>query len=296
MTFQDRARINHSHVQKRGRSNTGAKVGFGGIGVALVLYLISQVTGLNLMPFAGVANDMLGTGGGQGSSEVVNITGCETGADANTDDECRMIGAADALDQFWSTQVSNYRPPQVILFDDRTISSCGEANNNTGPFYCPPEEQIYLDTAFFQVLTTQYGGSDGSLAQMYVLAHEWGHHISQLIGTLDQADRGSGATSGSVRLELQADCFAGAWMRDATVATDETGTALLKPITDQEMRDALEAAAAIGDDHIMERAGMRVNPDRFTHGTSEQRQRWLFTGFEQGATACNTFDVADAKL
>lgn len=295
MTFNDNARINTHRAQKRSGGKTGAAVGGGGLVVILGIWLISSLTGVNLMPYADVATQGLNQVTGGGGESVVEIEGCTTGEAANSDDECRMAAAADAIDQYWATQVSNYRPTQVILFNGSTSSQCGTASSQTGPFYCPPEELIYMDTAFFGTLSQQYGSSTGSLAQMYVLAHEWGHHISNLIGTIN-VDRSSGADSGSVRLELQADCFAGAWMKDATAAADETGQALLKPITAEQLRDAMSAAAAVGDDHIMESAGMDVNPERFTHGTSEQRQRWLATGYEDGPTACNTFEVAASSL
>lgn len=295
LTFNDNARISSRRVQKRSGGRTGAKLGGGGLVVVLGLWLFSSLTGINLMPFTDVATQGYNqvTGGGGGS--VVALEGCDTGADANTNDECRMTGATDALDQYWSTQVSNYRPSNLVLFSGATSSQCGTASSQTGPFYCPPEEMIYIDTAFFETLSTEYGASTGSLAQIYVLAHEWGHHVSNLIGTID-VDRSSGADSGSVRLELQADCFAGAWMQDASDATDETGVPLLKPITEAELRDAMSAAAAVGDDHIMESAGVDVEPERFTHGTSEQRQRWLTIGYEEGPTGCDTFSVPASSL
>lgn len=295
MTFNENARIDSRNVQKRsGKGGTGAKMGLGGLVVVAVLYGLSSLTGINLLPLADTVNSAVGQF--QGSSDsVVQLTECETGADANTNDECRMTGAADAIDKYWQTQVSNYRSPQLILFSGATMSQCGQASSQTGPFYCPPEEMIYVDTAFFDTLARDYGSSTGSLAQIYVLAHEWGHHISNLIGTIN-VDRSSGADSGSVRLELQADCFAGAWMRDATTAKDDSGVSILKPITGAELRDAMSAAAAVGDDHIMEQAGMDVNPDRFTHGTSEQRQRWLNIGYENGPTTCDTFNVSGSQL
>lgn len=292
MTFNENARIRKRGVQKR-RGGTAAAVGGGGILVVVVLAVISQITGVNLMPFADVATNVVQ--GGSSSGENVAIDSCDTGADANADDECRMVAAADALNQYWETQVRGYEIPQLVLFDGSTQSACGTASAQTGPFYCPTEQGIYLDTDFFGTLSRDYGASTGALAQMYVLAHEWGHHITNLLGDLG-SDRGTGATSNTVRVELQADCFAGAWVGDATVATDETGVPLLEPITRDQLGDALSAAAAVGDDHIMESAGVDVNPDRFTHGTSEQRQRWFITGYESGPAACDTFAVSGADL
>lgn len=131
---------------------------------------------------------------------------------------------------------------------------------------------------------------------MYVLAHEWGHHISNLIGSLRGVGRDSGPASGSVRLELQAGCFAGAWVRNASTVTDDSGVPFLKPITQQQIADAMSAPAAVGDDHIMESAGVGVNPERCTYGTSEQRMRWFRTGYAQGPPACGTLDVPASEL
>lgn len=297
MTFNDNARINTKNVSKRsgGRGRTGLKLGGSSLLVIGLLFLGSNLLGINLMPFADVANDVINQQTSQSSSQ---LEACATGADANTNDECRMAGAADSLDQYWETQLDDYRSPSLVLFDGHTQTQCGSASAQTGPFYCPPEEGIYVDTDFFAMLSTEYGASTGSLAQMYVLAHEWGHHMSKLLGQLDlaNADRSTGAASGSVRLELQADCFAGAWVQNASKAHDDAGVPLLKPVTQTELSDALSAAAAVGDDNLMESAGMQVNPDRFTHGTSEQRQKWFETGYQEGPTSCATFDVPAAQL
>lgn len=297
MTFNDNVRIDTSHVQKRGggrRGGRGMAVGGGSIGVLLLLFVGSQLLGVDLTSLA----PMLGaSSGGTSSAQVVELDNCKSGADANTDAECRMAAASDSLDRYWATQVGNYRgPADVVLFEGSTQSACGTASSATGPFYCPPEEQIYVDVDFFNTLRADYNANGGPLGEMYVLAHEWGHHISNLIGSLDQAGNQSGASSGSVRLELQADCFAGAWVGAAQSVTDDSGVPFLKPVTQTEINDALSAAAAVGDDSIMENAGMRVDPDRFTHGTSEQRQRWFMTGYEQGPTSCGTFDVSAAQL
>ncbi|MEJ6488374.1 neutral zinc metallopeptidase [Leucobacter sp. USCH14] len=296
MTFNDNVRIDNSKVRKRRGARTGGMVAGGGIGIALLLALGSQLLGFDLTPFAPAVQQAVGGGATSEQSEVV-LDACKSGVDANTDDECRMNATADSLDRFWAEEVGNYRSPgPVILFDGQTQSGCGAASAATGPFYCPADETIYIDVAFFDTLSGEYGASDGSLAQMYVLAHEWGHHISNLIGTLQSAGRESGPASGSVRLELQADCFAGAWVQAASTTTDDQGVTFLKPVTQQQIDDAMSAAAAVGDDHIMESAGVDVNPERFTHGSSEQRQRWFMRGYEQGPTACGTFDVSAADL
>lgn len=267
-----------------------------GAGIALILVVVSQLIGVDLTGFTPTVQQIAGSGVIAAEPET-DLIGCESGADANVDVECRMAATADSLDRFWVSTVGNYRGPgDVVLFEGQTQSPCGAASSATGPFYCPADESIYLDVAFFDTLTSDYGAAEGSLAQMYVLAHEWGHHISNLIGSLSSVGNDTGPSSGSVRLELQADCFAGAWVREAQTVTDDAGVAFLKPVTRQELADAMSAAAAVGDDHIMESAGVAVNPERFTHGTSEQRQRWFLTGYEQGPTSCGTFDVSAAQL
>lgn len=296
MTFNDNARIDTGRVSKRSGARRGGLIAGGGVGVALLLALGSQLFGVNLLPFAPVVDQLI-SGSSLSGERSEALPGCETGADANEDAECRMAATADSLDRFWTGEVDGYRAPaEVVLYDGQTQSACGAASSATGPFYCPSDESIYLDVAFFETLSSDYGASDGSLAQMYVLAHEWGHHISNLIGTLQQTGRESGPASGSVRLELQADCFAGAWVKNASTVTDDAGVPFLQPVTQQQIADAMSAAAAVGDDHIMESAGAPVNPERFTHGTSEQRQRWFQEGYRSGPGACGTFDVPASEL
>lgn len=291
MTFNDNVNIDTSRVSKRS-GGRGMAIGGGSLGVVILLFLGSQLFGVDLTGLAPALS-----GGGSSSEQETSLANCQTGADANANAECRMAATADSLNRYWATQVGNYRAPApVVLFDGSTQSACGTASAQTGPFYCPSDEAIYVDVAFFDTLRKDYGASGGTLAEMYVLAHEWGHHISNLIGTIDQAGGGTGASSGSVRLELQADCFAGAWVGAAQTIKDDNGVTFLQPVTDAQIKDALSAAAAVGDDHIMESAGMRVNPDRFTHGSSEQRQRWFMTGYKKGPTYCGTFDVAAGQL
>jgi len=290
MTFNDDANIDTGKVQRRSGGKTMA-IGGGAIGI-IVLALASQLLGVDLTPLAGV----LGGGSGSGSDQVVDMSDCKTGADANADDNCRMAAAADSLDTFWETQVRGYRAPGVTLYSGATQSPCGTASASVGPFYCPSDETIYVDTAFFATLRSDFGATAGPLAQMYVLAHEWGHHISNLTGSLKGVGQDTGPASGSVRLELQADCYAGAWVRDASTVADANGTPFLKPVTQAEMNDAMNAAAAVGDDNIQESAGQRVNPEGFTHGSSEQRQRWLQAGYRAGAGACDTFRISASQL
>ena len=292
MTFNDNARIDTSKVQRR-KGGRAAMVGGGTLIGALVLFVASQLLGVDLTPLAG----MMSNGNEQSSSQVTELENCTTGADANEDDNCRMAAAADSLDVFWADQFdSGYRQPGVVLYTGSTDSACGTASNAVGPFYCPSDESIYVDTDFFATLRSDFGATAGPLAQMYVLAHEWGHHISNITGDLAQVGNDTGAASGSVRLELQADCYAGAWVKDASSVQDQNGNTFMQPVSREEMADALNAAAAVGDDNIQQRSGQRVNPDAFSHGSSEQRQRWFETGYEQGPNACDTFSVPASSL
>jgi len=280
MTFNDDAKIDSGRVKRRGK---GALIGGGGgIGVIIVVFIISQVTGIDLSSLAG--------GGGGSNGPDTEIANCETGEQANADLDCRLNAASDALDTYWPTQVDDYRTTTVILFEDQTNTGCGAATSAVGPFYCPADEIIYIDTDFYAELRTTYGASGGPLAEMYVLAHEWGHHIQNVLGTMDGLDQSAtGPDSDSVRLELQADCYAGSWVGAATQTDDGTGTTFLEPISSEELEQALSAASAVGDDRIQ---GTEANSESWTHGSSEKRQEWFTAGYEGGPSACDTFAVA----
>lgn len=297
MTFNDDTRLSGGKVKRRGRT---AAVAGGGVGVlALIGVLIAAFTG------NGDIAQLLGGGGittiqdqGQEASPVAS---CRTGEDANANVECRMEGAAESLDTYWTDEAPalgiSYSTPDFYLFEGTTNTGCGSASAATGPFYCPPDRAIYLDTSFYDDLQSRFGASGGPLAQMYVVAHEWGHHIQQLQGTFANTDRsGSGASSGSVRTELQADCYAGAWVGAAATTKDANGNTFFEPITRSQVADALDAASAVGDDSIQKASGGQVDPDSFTHGSSAQRQDWFERGYQRGATQCDTFSVPASSL
>ncbi|MCD1267824.1 neutral zinc metallopeptidase [Microbacterium sp. MEC084] len=292
MTFNENANVGSTRARRRGR--TAAIAGGGGVGViGIAVLLFSLFTGQDLTGLLGV------TGGGQSQQQGGGaiIEDCQTGADANEDDACRMVFGAEAIDQFWAENLEGYREPQLIIVDQATSSQCGTASNATGPFYCPPEETVYIDPTFFGLLRERFDASAGSLAQLYVLAHEYGHHVQNLIGVFQQyPNNGSGPDSNGVRTELQADCFAGAWVAAMTKQVDADGDPYLKEPTPEQIADALNAAATVGDDHIQRESGGQVNPESWTHGSSEQRQRWFDTGREGGVRACDTFAVAGDQL
>jgi predicted metalloprotease len=291
MSFNDDAKINPGRVSRRGR-NTGIAIGGGGGLLVLGLFLVSQLLGVDLTGLAG-------GGGEQGQDEP--LTSCDTGAEANENIDCRLAGAADSLDTYWAdtlpTLGQQYRSTQIVLFTDQTNTGCGGATSAVGPFYCPPDETIYIDTAFYDELRTRFGSSGGPLAEMYVVAHEWGHHIQNVSGIMSGLDmQDTGPTSDSVRLELQADCFAGAWVGAAPQIVDENGVAFLEPVTDAQIADALSAASAVGDDRIQQSTQGQVTPETWTHGASESRQKWFLAGRAGGPEACNTFQVDGAQL
>jgi len=298
MTFNPNARIDTSHVTQRagGGGSLGGRIaiGGGGIGVVgfIVVLLIQAFTGTDLSGLAG-------SYGGATSGGGTSLSGCSTGQDANTNDKCLVAGTADSLDAFWSATLQGNGYPYesvdtVVLFSGSTSTACGTGTTDMGPFYCPNDRTIYLDTGFYQELKTQFGASAGQLAKEYVVAHEWGHHIQNLLGTMSDLDLSdTGPTSDSVRLELQADCYAGAWVKDASTTKDASGTALLQPPTQDQLDDALNAAMVVGDDYIEKNLGSgTVTPEQWTHGSSKARQLWFTSGYQQGVGGCDTFGAS----
>ncbi|MGL4339633.1 MAG: KPN_02809 family neutral zinc metallopeptidase [Rhodoglobus sp.] len=294
MTFNDDARINPDKVSRRGRT-AGVAVGGGGGLLAIGLFIASQFLGVDLTGLAGLAG---GGTGGQSVEQGQALTECTTGEDANNNVDCRLAGAGDSLDTYWAEALpalgQSYRTTDIVLFSGQVSTGCGGATSASGPFYCPADELIYIDTAFYDDLRTRFGSSGGPLAEMYVIAHEWGHHIQNSTGIMKNLDlRDTGPDSDSVRLELQADCFAGSWVGAASTIKAENGVAFLEPVTDEQIRDALSAASAVGDDRIQQSQGGGVSPESWTHGSSAARQRWFKTGLNGGPDSCNTFDVAN---
>lgn len=290
MTFNDNAKVGGNTAKRRGRGAAIAGGGVVGLGAIAVL-LLNIFTG-------GDFSGLLGGGAQQpAAAPESEIADCDTGADANARDDCRLAAATLNLDQYWTDVLEGYRAPQLIIVDGETPTQCGTASNATGPFYCPPEETVYVDPTFFALLRQQYDATAGPLAQLYVLAHEYGHHVQNLRGVMAAyPNNGTGPDSNGVRTELQADCYAGAWVADLPKQVDEDGVPFMQAPTQQQINDALNAAATVGDDHIQQESGGFVNPESWTHGSSEQRQRWFATGYQDGATACDTFTVSGRSL
>lgn len=293
MTFDSGGRIDPGRASSGGGGGRrGVAVG-GGIG-GLLLLLVGAYFGVDL---SGVAGGGAAGSSQQGSAEQVTdgseaFARCTTGQAANEDADCRVIATAESLDAVWSQLLpGEYAPPHLTLFTGSVSTACGQASSDVGPFYCPGDQTAYFDTAFFQELTDRFGASSGPLAQEYVVAHEFGHAVQDQQGLLAgvAGDR-AGADSAAVRSELQADCFAGVWAHHATTTPDpDTGRPLLQPLSETDVADALSAAASVGDDRIQEAASGRSDPETYTHGTAEQRQRWFSTGYDRGDPAsCDT--------
>ncbi|MFJ6003747.1 neutral zinc metallopeptidase [Arthrobacter sp. NPDC092385] len=297
MSFNDNARFDPSRVSDRRGRGRGAAVG-GGLGGGLLL-ILSLIFGPGVVDQLGL-DDGTATTQEQDPGGESAINECLTGVEANERLDCRILGTAESLDSFWSPYLDQfgvtYTQPGVVLFTGSTDTGCGAATSAVGPFYCPTDQQTYYDTAFFDDLVTRFGSSSGPLAQEYVVAHEFGHHIQNLIGTLGAAQQDpQGAESGGVRVELQADCFAGMWAAHATSVPDpESGEPFLRTFSTTDLQDALSAAASVGDDRIQEAATGQVNPEGWTHGSSEQRQAWFSQGFETGdIRSCDTLSARD---
>jgi uncharacterized protein len=305
MRFNENARLDTSQVDDlRGGGGGGGGIGGrvaaggGGLGVVgLILYfLLTQ----------------LGGGGGGGGFEIPGGLGalpegqtadtsqaasnCSTGEQANTELDCEVVAVVNSLDGYWSDTFARsgitYQPPRTNFFSSSVRTACGSATSAVGPFYCPGDNEIYIDLTFFQELESRFGAEGGPFARAYVIAHEYGHHIQALLGTNERVTPGeTGPTSGSVRLELQADCYAGVWANHAESVPSASGQPLIVDVTQQDVAAALDTAARIGDDYIQTQlGGGRVDESQFSHGSSEQREQWYTTGYETGDPArCDTF-------
>jgi predicted metalloprotease len=289
MDFDDDARLDTGQIRdQRGSGGLGGglrlpgvggrAIGGGGIIGLVVLAAVVLLTRGGTDPLA------LGSGSGSGAGNQL-AESCQTGADADQNDDCRIVAVVNSVQGYWSDAVDGYDDAPTVFFTDAVSTGCGRATSAVGPFYCPADQQVYIDLGFYDELRSEFGARGGPFAEAYVIAHEYGHHVQHLLGDDRQvgSDR-DGATSGGVRLELQADCYAGVWANHAV------GTGLIVELTQEDIADGLDAASAIGDDRLQSQAGMQVNPETWTHGSSAQRQRWFLRGYESGEPGqCDTF-------
>jgi len=300
MSFNENSSLDTSQVTGGGGGGrTGMVVGGGAGGI--VLLILSLLFGQNLMGTDTNPFDTSQVGSSGSEAAATDFSQCRTGADANRDVTCRIIGTVNSVQDYWADALPadvqrQYQPAKTVIYSGRTQSACGTASNATGPFYCPADEFIYIDASFFDELTSRFGADDGALAQEYVMAHEYGHRIQHILGILQKGQDGrTGPLSGGVRIELMADCMAGVWAHHASTTQDAAGNTLLQPLTEADIASALSAAAAVGDDHIQaELGGGVVNSESWTHGSSESRQKWFLTGYRSGTiNSCDTFGTDD---
>lgn len=276
MTFKPDVTVDDERVKTSG--NRGLVIGGSSIG-ALILAGILWYLGVD----PGQLQDVLGTGDASTSQSASGLAHCKTGEAANKYADCRVDFTARSLDKVWGQQLPEqanlqYKRPAVMVFTNSTRSGCGVASSATGPFYCPTDQTAYFDVSFFDQLKN-YGATNTPFAQEYIVAHEFGHHIQKLQNTLGMSNYNEpGPESNAVKIELQADCYAGVWAYYA----DKGDNALLQPITEEQLAGAINAARAVGDDNIQQRSGGEVRPDTFTHGTSEQRQEAFLAGYHTG--------------
>jgi uncharacterized protein len=290
MSFDPGSRLDPSQIQDRRGGVSGRTVALGGGGLGIVGVILTLVLTL-AGGGGGTANDILnqlsGLNGQQvgdsGSSGTV-ASECRTGADAQQKEDCRIVGYVNSIQSYWSTELKGYTVAPTVFFSGQTDTGCGPASTDVGPFYCPADKNVYIDLGFFQELKTKFGAKGGTFAQGYVLAHEYGHHVQDLLGVLTGGSGAQGAQGQSVRTELQADCYAGVW------AAHAVDTGFLTQVSQANIADALDAAAAVGDDRIQTEFQGSSNPETWTHGSSQERQHWFTTGYQTGNPAkCDTF-------
>ncbi len=314
MDFNDNASIDTSQIEdRRGQGGGGGGFGGGGFGggslggggfpggamaagggglglIAVIVVVLFQVIG-------GGASGTPASNPDPGGTGPVQVSACRTGADANRQADCRITAVANSVQEYWAQELPKhnvrYTESDTVLFTSSTSSGCGQATKDAGPFYCPTDKKVYLDLSFFQdMLQNQLGAEGGPFAEAYVIAHEYGHHVQDLLGTMTKAGRlgAKGATSGSVRLELQADCYAGVWANHATTTTDANGNVLIQNLTQDDVNRAINAADAVGDDRIQQESQGSVNPEQWTHGSAAEREKWFKIGRSSGSmTSCDTF-------
>ncbi|MEW2594540.1 neutral zinc metallopeptidase [Micromonospora aurantiaca] len=300
MELNENARVDTSQVDDRRGSGGGGGMGIpipigggrGGIVGIIIAVLVALVGG-------GFGLNAATNGGGDEQGDNTSLEQKCSAQDALKQLDCRNALYVNSIQAYWRTAMpeafgEQYRPSKTVFFSQNVNTACGAADSGVGPFYCPADDLVYIDLTFYKLLADQLG-AEGEFAQPYVLAHEYGHHVQDLLGTEAQMRRQQqrdpqSANALSVKLELQADCYAGAWAKNATGTADDKGQKIFKSITEQDISQAIDTAEKIGDDAIQQRSGRPVNPDEFTHGSSEQRKQWFTKGFTTGdPKSCDTF-------
>ncbi len=304
MQYDDDARLDTSEVQDaRGGGGSmlgGRGVAFGGGGLGIVgfaIYLLVALVGGG----GSAATDVLGGLGQAGNPATADNTqvksDCKTGKDANQKLECAVVADIDSVQAYWTRELpqlgKQYQEVPTVWFSGAVSTGCGNADSGAGPFYCPTDQRVYIDLSFYDDIESQFQVAGGRFVDAYVLAHEYGHHVQDLLGVEAKVRTREGAKSDSVRLELQADCYAGVWAKHATEPGPNGEPALITSISQQDFANALQVAGHIGDDWIQQNLGNgRIDQNTFTHGTGAQREKWLSTGYRTGEPkACDTFST-----
>jgi predicted metalloprotease len=289
MALNPNARLDPSQVEDRRGMGRAGPIVIGGGGLGIVGLIIALLLGFD--PFGGAAPPTTQTQPGtavQPAQPAPSVEECRTGADAQRRADCRIVGYTNSIQAFWTEAFAGsgaqYQPARTVLYSGATEAACGFASAAQGPFYCPEDQQVYLDLSFFSELQQRFGAQGGPFAEAYVLAHEYGHHVQNQLGILSGGISGqTGPGSAAVQIELQADCLAGVWAHHAAA------TGYLQPLADADVAAALDAAAAVGDDRIQRRTQGRVIPESWTHGSSRQRQQSFAAGYSSGsAGACTS--------
>lgn len=313
MKYNDDAELDTSSVEDTRSGGGGALGGLGGVlgsrgGIAggglgvvgVIIYLVVSLAGGSGSGDAVTSVlGQLGQGAGATTADNSQIKSeCKTGKDANEKLECAVVADIDSIQAYWRGELPRlgrtYVPIPTVWFTGQVSTACGAADSGAGPFYCPGDKKVYIDLSFYNDISTQFDAADTPFVNAYVLAHEYGHHVQDLLGVESQVKTRSGAQSDSVRLELQADCYAGVWAKHATEPGPNGEPALISEITQSDFDSALTVAGRIGDDWIQTNLGSgHIDQNTFTHGSAAQRQKWLTTGYSTGdPKACNTFTTA----
>lgn len=268
-----------------GGGRRGGGIAVGG-GASILVIILAMIFGFDPSALLG---------GGSSSSEPAEnpFAHCTTGADIADNRECRFVAYTNSVQSYWSQALPGYEMTRTVMFEGSVQTACGMATSEVGPFYCPADMTVYLDSGFFDAMLPRLGARGGDAAEAYVISHEYGHHVQNLTGVLGKvqsAGNQTGPTSPQVRLELQADCYAGVWLRNSTRDPNSP----IAQLTADDLGDAVDAALAVGDDRVQKSSSGRIMPETWTHGSSAQRRQWLATGFNTGdPNQCNTFS-ADA--
>jgi predicted metalloprotease len=280
--YNENAKLDPSQMGSGGGGRRGTTIALGGGGILAVI--LALLFGGNLGGLVG------GDTAAPAQSASNQYANCRTGADIAKDRDCRFVAYTNSIQAYWASKYNGYQQTKTQLFSGQIATGCGTATAEVGPFYCPADKIVYLDESFFDdILKGQLGAEGGDAAEAYVIAHEYGHHISDLTGVLAKAQASGNSTgpkSAQVRLELQADCYAGAWLANASADPDSP----IKAITKDDVNRAVDAALSVGDDRIQLKSTGSVSPESWTHGSAAMRKRWLAVGFNSGDPGkCNTF-------